>query len=466
MVKGFLPLITLPIFTQFLSPEDYGLLAMAIVYGSFTVGISNYGLLTAFERNFFEYKSFYKKKILLWSSILTVFIFFIFLFSGSIFFEKAIFSFLKIDPPDYFLLYVLIQLGIKNLLQYFYIFYRNLENSKMYAKLNIIEATLTVGFSLILVVHYKLGIIGYVQGNLIGASFLLSFLILKDLINKQISINFDMIKKSLQLGLPLTPRIFFSAMNSQFDRYMIGLLGNLGGLGIYDIGQKIANLGFNFMTSLQQVFAPKIYSLYFNNVKNFSEESGKLLAPYFFISTLVCFILGIFSEEIILILTTPDFYDSTPIILILSMLNLTYFFGKQPQLLLRKKTGLISMISSLSLGINVILNIPLITYYGILGAAWGTFFAGIISSLISFFYSQKYLSINYLKETLLFYLLFQLSIFSILLFWFLETPYNTRIIIKITLVITFIFFGNFFGYLTSKNFQKAKKIIFNAKLFH
>ena len=430
------------------------------------VGLSNFGLSTAFERNFFEYKSLYEQKQLLWSSIITVFLFFILLLSGSIFFQKGIFYLLKIDPPDFFLFYVLIQLGIKSLLQYFYIFYRNSENSKMYAKLAITETILTVGFSFIFVVHYKLGILGYVKGHSIGAFVILFFFILKDLIKKEISINFKMIKESLQFGLPLTPRIFFGVINNQFDRFMIGLLSSLGGVGIYDIGQKIANLGFTFMTTLQQVFGPKIYSLYFNNNKNFSEEAGKLLAPYFFISAFSCFILGAFSEEIIIILTTPEFYDSIPIVLILIMLYVTYFFGKQPQLVLAKKTGLISMISFLSLGINIILNIPLITYYGIIGSAWGTFFAGIISSVISFFYSQKHMSINYLKETLFFYLLFQFSIFSILLFWFLETPYTIRIIIKITLVITFIFFGNHYGYVTLKNLQKVKKIIFNAKLFH
>ena len=144
------------------------------------------------------------------------------------------------------------------------------------------------------------------------------------------------------------------------------------------------------------------------------------------------------------------------------MVYLTYFFGKQPQLLLAKKTGIISIISLFTLALNIILNIPLINYYGILGAAWGTFFSGIISSAISFFYAQKFMSINYLKETLILYLLFQFGTFTTLLFWFSESHYVLRLLIKIILIITFIFLGNFFGYLTSKNYQKAKKIIYNS----
>ena len=359
------------------------------------------------------------------------------------------------------MLFVLIQLGIKSLLQYFYVFYRNSENSKAFAKLAIFETILTVGASLIFVVYFKLGILGYVQGHSIGAFVVLFFLTLKDLIKKEITINFNMIKESLQFGLPLTPRIFFGAINNQFDRYMIGLLGNIGGVGIYDIGQKFAYLGFTFMTTLQQVYSPKVYNIFFEKKEDFHNKSAELLAPFFFISTFFCLLLGIFSEELIYFLTTKDFIDATPIALILSMVYLTYFFGKQPQLLLAKKTGIISIISFFSLVLNIILNIPLINYYGILGAAWGTFFSGIISLAISFFYAQKFMPINYLKETLILYLLFQFGTFTTLLFWFSETPYVLRLLIKIILIIIFIFFGNFFGYLTLKNYQKVKKMIYN-----
>ena len=36
---------------------------------------------------------------------------------------------------------------------------------------------------------------------------------------------------------------------------MINLLGTLGGVGIYEIGQKLSNSIFIFMTALQQIFS-------------------------------------------------------------------------------------------------------------------------------------------------------------------------------------------------------------------
>ena len=50
---------------------------------------------------------------------------------------------------------------------------------------------------------------------------------------------------------------------------MLGLLSSLGGVGLYDIGQKIANTSFTFMTTIQNVFAPQVY-------KDFSQRILRL----------------------------------------------------------------------------------------------------------------------------------------------------------------------------------------------
>ena len=129
------------------------------------------------------------------------------------------------------------------------------------------------------------------------------------------------------LSLPLTPRVFFATINSHFDRYMLGILNNRAGVGIYDIAQKISNLGFIFMTFLQQVFAPEVFQSYVKNPNTFSKKVGEYLSPYFYLSLFFCLLLGTFSQEIIYLLTTPSFYEAYPLIVILNMLYATYFLG-------------------------------------------------------------------------------------------------------------------------------------------
>ena len=56
LASSLVPILSLPIFTKFLSTEDYGILAVANTYGVLFGGLSNLGLSVAFERNFFQLK--------------------------------------------------------------------------------------------------------------------------------------------------------------------------------------------------------------------------------------------------------------------------------------------------------------------------------------------------------------------------------------------------------------------------
>ena len=117
-----LPIFTLPIFTRYLSLTDYGLISLANIYGILVVGVCNLGLITSFERNFYEAENSTKKITLLWTCIITVLTILILAFFSTYVFQKQISNLLFITVlPQYLLLFSLINLGTKSLIQYFYI---------------------------------------------------------------------------------------------------------------------------------------------------------------------------------------------------------------------------------------------------------------------------------------------------------------------------------------------------------
>jgi O-antigen/teichoic acid export membrane protein len=89
----------------------------------------------------------------------------------------------------------------------------------------------------------------------------------------------------------------------------------------------------------------------------------------------------------------------------------------------------------------VLFNIPLIYFFGIIGAAWGTFFSGMFVASISFYFGQKYAFIAYNKFSYQSYLLFQLFMFFVLILWYLNASYGLSLLIRITLVFIFIVMG-------------------------
>ena len=441
LIRNFIPLISLPFFTRYISPSDFGILALSVIYGVLIVGLLNLGLISVFERNYFEFKKSKERIELMWTCIIFVFINLTIGVVLTFQFEDSINHFLfgKIFP-SYLTVLAILHLSIKSILQYFYIYLRNAKKANLYAMISISEALICVLLSIYFVYNQQ-GIIGYVLGQAIGVSLLFILLLFLSLINNQVNFKFSLLKENLILSFPLTPRVFFGTINTQFDRFMLGNLNSTIGVGLYDIGQKVANLGFLFMTVLQQVFSPEVFSTYIEKPNQFSTHVGNYLTPFFYLSLLFCLLLGVFSQEIIYVLTTPDYYEAYPIIIILNMLYATYFFGKQPQLMLAKKMKLISYLSFFGILFNILFNIPLITFYGIMGAAWGTFLSGIFTASISFYFAQKYALIEYSKFSYKSYLIYQLFMIFVLILWYFDANYLFSLLFRISLVLIFISLG-------------------------
>ena len=92
-IKNIVPLIALPIFTKYISLNDFGIYALAIFYGIIVSGIINLGLLTIYERTFFELSDI-KRKNLLYTLIIFVLLLFIF---------SVLFHFFDLTIAEFFL---------------------------------------------------------------------------------------------------------------------------------------------------------------------------------------------------------------------------------------------------------------------------------------------------------------------------------------------------------------------------
>ncbi len=440
LVSAVIPIVTLPIFTRILTVEDYGIYALGIVYATFISGIANFGLTIGYERNFFENKESEEKQGALLFSVLSFVVITFFLLGLITYFLKYNLSSWIIGNRKWgeliFLSYCAV--GISSLKMYYLTYFKNTNNAKQYSIYSIDEAILNVIFSFLLIYYFDSGIIGLVLGQLIGSSIVFFILTVKFIRLLSFRPNLNLLKSCLIISLPLTPRIFFGVIGNQFDKYMINLLGSVGGVGVYNLGQKISYVVFNFMTAIQNVNSPHVYDLMFNKGEEGGFEIGKYLTLPLYISAFIGLIISLFSEEIIFILTPSSYHGAVDIVTILSLLYVTYFFGKQPQLIYAKKTAITSYLTIFSIVLNILINIPFIKLWGAEGAAYGTLFAGVLTGLVTFYYSQKYFNIvwEYNKIITIFISLFIFAFLTILLRKF-EVAYFIRLTVK-------LFFGGFY----------------------
>lgn len=468
LVGSVLPIVTLPIFTRVLTIDDYGIYALTVVYAVFVTGIANFGLTIGYERNFFDNAGDKNKTAaLLFSSLsfvicVTLFLGVVtFLFRGTI--SKWI---MGSEKYGHLLVWSFFATAITSLKTYFLTYFKNTENAKSYVWFTIDENLLNVLFSLFFVVYLRLGVLGLIFGQLIAGSIV--FVLLAYKFARMLPFVFSMIllKDSLKLSIPLTPRIFFGIIGTQFDKYMIGLLNTVGGVGVFSLGQKIANIVFTFMTAIQNVFSPQVYKRMFEmDERSGGEAIGKYLTPFIYISIAGGMFVSLFSEEIIVILTPPSYHDAINVVSLLSLLYGTYFFGKQPQLLYAKKTGIISILTLTGIVLNVIINIPFIKVWGFIGAAYGTLLAGILSGAISFWFSQKYYYIKWeASKLILIYSSFFLFTFATILLRNFEINYQFRLMFKFAFTILYGFLGFKFDILTKQNFFLVKDMLIPSSI--
>ena len=151
--------------------------------------------------------------------------------------------------------------------------------------------------SLILVAYFRVGIIGIVMAQLITGItvfFHLLHLFLKEL---HFSLNKSILLETLKISYPLLPGTFIKIMHTHFDKYMIGLLATISGVGVYHIGKKMSDVAFTFMTAIENVFNPQVYQRMFGQHEQGSESIGRYLTPFLYISIFGALCVALFSDK-------------------------------------------------------------------------------------------------------------------------------------------------------------------------
>ena len=456
--------ISTPIFTRILNKEDYGVLALAQVYAIFLSGLANFGMTAAYERNYFQFRNNPKETArLLYSSLLFVMLNCI-LFAGITYIFRGSISKMIIGADGYgnLLFWSCCALFLTNISYYYLSYFTNSERAKDVVFYTIGGSIINLSFSLFLVAYLRIGVIGIVFAQFFSGSVIFCVLSYKFIKMLKPSLSKKIFIESLKISYPLTPRVFLSVLDTQFDKYMIARLASIGGAGIYSVGQKIASSIFTYMNSIENVFSPQVYKRMFDLRDKGSDSIGKYLTPFAYISILLALVVAIFSEEIISILTPAPYHGAKDIIAVLAMFYGLMFFGKinSRQLIFMKKTHITSLLTMIRIVINVGLNIIFIKKWGAIGAAWGVLVAGLISNAIFFFVSQHYYEVKWeYKKIGAIYLIFFCSSILIMLLRNALVGYEIRVIAKCICLASYFCLGVKLGIMSKENFLLLRKMI-------
>lgn len=458
-------LLTLPIFTYELSTSDYGILALTQAYGTFVIAVTNLGIPLSYQRNFFKYESDVKSSGQL-LSVCQIFLIGVSLVSLllTFLFEEAIAGLLlKTQAYPHVLVYGLMSMALKTNNQVYCNYLINKKNASAYSQFLILESVLALGLSLLLVLGCQQGLVGLLLAQIISSLMVLALMTMY--IYRQVSPgwNYQLLKEAIHIGHPLSLRSFLGVLNSQFDKYMIGLLESMSQVGIYNIAHRIASVVFILMTSLGNIFTPHLYNTMFaheNNKQEGGRQLGPYLTPFAYASLFLALGIGAFAEEIVYLFAAPEFKEAGPIIMVLCLYFSLLFFGKVngTQIIWAKRSQVLMLTSLLGLVLNIVVNVPLIKRYGGLGAGLG----GLCSQLLLGYWQHKRYGQRYFRiylESLKLIEMYGLVFLGMVLLLLLEEMgwgYEWRLILKLSLMLVYVCLGWKRGYVRWERWQELR----------
>jgi O-antigen/teichoic acid export membrane protein len=449
------PIILYPFITKILSPEEFGNFIFIQSIAMFFIAISNFGCLVGFKRNYFECKSKKEKNILLISIQTFIISIFLIILAINYFYENSIFTLLnKLENTKNFWILILIATSLDYISKYYLTFLVNEEKSKLYCLLLLIKNTVYI-FLVLLFFFLGYKILSLVYSLLISNLVLFLAIIILQIKSMRFIVSFHVIKKVIFISYPLIFRILFGQLNTKLDKIIITVLAGVANTGIYSIAQSISYFIFQFITSLDKVFITRLNKKLFtgqHNIKNY-------LTPYLFISGAVTISIILFNDIIYHLLINKKYHGASNIIIILSLYYFFLFFQKitGAQLIFLKKIWLAGNLFFLSVITNFLLNLLLINYIGVIGAALATLFSSIIFMFAQIYFARKFMKLKiYMRDIyLICALVILVSLIQLTININLGEIFNIVVfIVKILIFLVFILLGHLLSMFQIKKFVK------------
>ena len=385
-----------PILTKYLSPGDYGVLAlMNLTIVLITRGIFaplNHGLMRYYYKP--EYSS--DKETLVFS-LFTLLIVKTIVISVVYLIASEWLSHLLFSQADLVMLVrwygVVLFLTPVSLLLFSFI--RLLEKAKFYVYISICNIVITGVATVLILIKTDLGVLSVVYGRILGlgTAVLFSFPVL--LKNCHFKWSFQVIKEALRFGYPQVLSGYSNLLMQSGDRYVLRIFESIGSIGLYSFGYKIASLiNILFVVPMREAVKPIILKK-----EDAPDEQRLFLAKsstYFFLmSVFVAAGVSIFVKDIVMLVArNRDFWPSWKLVPILSAAFVFYGLGGFARwgMVIKNKPYHMSVIMFVCAVLNITLNFVFIPLYGIAGAACTTLFTAIIWCVIRMYYSYRFFS--------------------------------------------------------------------------
>lgn len=458
LLKSITPLITFPILTRFLTPSDFGVIALVTNFTPLIVGLLSCNVDVATRRYYFEYRNNFSDLCALINTTV-VFLLLVFIFSLPVMYLLKNFLSAKIigNPScglAIFISYVTACLSV--LVAYYLTIYRNMEEARKHSLYTMAQLVINVFFGLVFVVGFRLGYMGLIYATFIDSFVIFCILFWKFHKMFPMRLSKKMIWDNLKYGIPLLPENFSGGINDFFDKFMLRSAISISSAGLFSVAQNVSTKLFVFMTAVQSAFYPIYMKDIFDKGKEAASAIGRNFTIFTYISASFILLMILFGEEVMQILAPPSYYGSINVMLIILCGIAMQVFAKiyGVPLTYVKKAYLSFPITVVGTALNVGLNLLFIPCWGAMGAGLALLISVSVTNMIGVWVAQRYYTIFYDKKAL-FLILANLFLSAAILLYMRSINLSPFIkySVKLSSLLCFFWIGIRAGIITKRNLK-------------
>ena len=393
-----LPFLILPIITRFLTPSEYGNVALFSFYLVLSNALSGSSIPTVISKHFFSREKEYIARII-GNCILIVAFLSLIIFMAIIIFYPFLQSLFQLPLLWLFLIpitsfaFILFSMGLNVM--------RNTKKILTFSKHQIGNTAINLVISLIFIVLLMWGWHGRVWGIIISyiISAAGSYLYLKKNGFISFDVSITLTKTILKVIAPLIPNSVQVVIISQVGIFFIQYYFTKELLGLYSIGFQIAVMIKLFSDTINMSWSPYLYE----------QISGRVVINKLYLTRLLLTIIGLlimgvifinlFAGVILRVMTTQSYYGAREFVPWFTFGFMFYgiyvlFF---PILIKYENQKYISVVSFINMFVMIVLNVWFIKLFGHIGIAYAFCCTYFLMFLAFFWKAQKVMPLPWLK---------------------------------------------------------------------
>lgn len=392
----------LPVYTLFLTPEDYGITNLVTSFNSVATFVIAFSLYSAIVRFYADYKDDREKLKQFYGTVI-IFV----LCSGCIFaglgfalhelliewFFKGIEFYPVIVLALLTLTFICLHTVHQSIMQ-------GLQAGKKLTLINLTVFGLQVGLNLLFIGVFRLGATGVLLASFIINLGYFIYMLYDLRANNLVvfSLNKTLLGEALHYSIPLMPHNLSTHIASFVARVFINNSSSLSSVGLYGIAWQFGSIIDLIQASVNRAFAPWFFETMNGGEASAKGEIIKLSRILLILYSLVYMVIGLFSQEVVILMTNERYlmaWTVIPILVAAFSVKSIYYFYVNVLYYYKQAANKVFIATIAGSFADIVLAVLLVPVYGMYGAAFAFLNAKIIVVAIVVVMSKKYNDIGY-----------------------------------------------------------------------